>query len=41
MIYKLWRKRIVKLDESNNDLKFILTIGLGGKSTIYWKINKI
>ncbi len=39
-IYRLWRWRIVKQDESNGDPKFTLTIGLGGKSTSYWKTNR-
>jgi hypothetical protein len=34
-IYRFWRQRIVKQDESNGDLEFIMTIGLGGKSTSY------
>ncbi len=35
VIYRLWRQRIVKQDESDGDLEFIVTIGLGGKSTSY------
>jgi hypothetical protein len=31
-IYRLWRGIIVKQNESNCDLKFTMTIGLGGKS---------
>jgi hypothetical protein len=31
MIYKLWRWRIVKQDESDGDPKFTTIIGLGGK----------
>ncbi len=30
----------MKQDESDGDLKFIETIGLGGKSGSYWKTNK-
>jgi hypothetical protein len=30
----------VKQDESNNDSKFTSTIGLGGKSSNHWKINR-
>ncbi len=40
MIYKLWKQRIVKQDESNGDMKFTASIGLGGKSASYWKSNK-
>ncbi len=40
MIYKLWRWRIVKQDGSDGDLKFIASIGLGGKLASYWKTNK-
>jgi hypothetical protein len=40
VIYRLWRWKIVKQDESNGDVEFIMTIGLGGKSTSYWKSNK-
>jgi hypothetical protein len=29
----------VKQDELDGDLKFIVSIGLGGKSTSYWKTN--
>jgi hypothetical protein len=32
-IYKLWKQRIVKQDESDCDLEFIATITLGGKSS--------
>ncbi len=39
-IYKTWRQRIVKQDESNGDLEFIMTIGFGGKSSSRWKTNK-
>jgi hypothetical protein len=39
-IYKLWRQRIVKQDESDGDPKFTATIGLGGKSTSYWKLDR-
>jgi hypothetical protein len=35
VIYKLWRQRIVKQDESNGDPKFIATIELGGKLASY------
>ncbi len=38
-IYKLWRRRIVKQDESDGDPKFTTTIGLGGKLTNYWRTN--
>ncbi len=40
VIYKLWRWRIVKQDELDGNLKFIMTIGLGGKSISYWKIDR-
>jgi hypothetical protein len=39
-IYKLWRWKIVKQDESNGDLEFITTIGLGSKSASYWKTDR-
>jgi hypothetical protein len=39
-IYRLWRQRIVKHDESNGDSKFIAKIELGGKSANYWKTNR-
>jgi hypothetical protein len=38
-IYWLWTWKIVKQDESDGDLKFTTTIGLGGKSASYWKTN--
>jgi hypothetical protein len=34
-IYKIWKQKIVKQDESNGDLEFIVTIGIGGKLTSY------
>jgi hypothetical protein len=40
VIYKFWRQRIVKQDESYGDLEFKITIELGGKSTSYWKTDK-
>ncbi len=40
MIYRLWRQRIIRQDESDGDSEFIVTIGLGGKSISYWKIDK-
>ncbi len=40
VIYKFWRQRIVKQDESNGDPEFITTIGLGGKLASYWKLDK-
>jgi hypothetical protein len=40
MIYKLWRRKIMKEDESDGDLEFTTTIGLKGKSANYWKSNK-
>jgi hypothetical protein len=39
VIYRLWRWRIVKQDESDGDLEFIATIGLGSKLVSYWKTN--
>jgi hypothetical protein len=39
-IYKLWRWRIVKQNELDGDLEFIMTIGLGGKLANYWKPNR-
>ncbi len=30
----------MKQNESNGDPEFITTIGFGGQSTSYWKINK-
>ncbi len=38
-IYRLWRQRIVKQDESDSDPEFITTIGLGWKLASYWKTN--
>ncbi len=35
-IYRLWRRRIVKQDELDYDLKFTTIIGFGGKSSSYW-----
>jgi len=35
-IYRLWRRRIVKQDELDYDLKFTTIIGFGGKSLSYW-----
>jgi hypothetical protein len=35
MIYRLWRQRIIRQDESDGDSEFIVTIGLGGKSISY------
>ncbi len=32
-IYKLWRQRIMKQEESNGDLEFTVTIRLGSKSS--------
>ncbi len=40
MIYKLWRRRIMKQDELNGDLEFIVTIRLGGKWASYRKTCK-
>jgi hypothetical protein len=40
MIYRLWRWKIVKQNESDGDLKFIATIVLREKSSSHWKINK-
>ncbi len=40
MINRLWRWRIMKLDESDGDPAFIATIGLGGKLASYWKPDK-
>jgi hypothetical protein len=40
IIYKLWKWRIVKQDESNGEPKFTTTIGLGGKLASYWKTNR-
>jgi hypothetical protein len=31
----------MKQDESNGDLKFTATIGIGGNSTSYWKSDRI
>jgi hypothetical protein len=38
IIYRLWRWRIMKKDESDGDSEFTMTIGLGGKSPSYWKV---
>jgi hypothetical protein len=35
MIYRLWRRRIVKQDEFDGDPKFTTTIRIGGKLTSY------
>jgi hypothetical protein len=35
MIYKFWKRKIVKQDESDGDLEFISIIELGGKSASY------
>jgi len=35
MIYKLYRRRNMKQDESNGDPKFIITIRFGGKLFSY------
>ncbi len=40
MIQTLWKRRVVKQDESNGDPEFIATIGLEGKLIIYWNIDK-
>ncbi len=40
MIYKLWRQRIVKQDESDGDPKFIMTIKVRCKLTSYWKSDR-
>jgi hypothetical protein len=40
MIDRLRRWWIVKQDELDGDPKFIATIGLGGKSTNHWEIDK-
>jgi hypothetical protein len=40
MIYRLWKGRIVKQDESNGDLEFTMTIGLGGNLASFWKSNR-
>jgi hypothetical protein len=40
MIYRFWRKRIVKQDESDGDLEFTTAIGFGGKLLNYWTRNK-
>jgi hypothetical protein len=40
VIYKFWKQRIVKQDESDGDPKFIVTIKLEEKLTNYWKSNK-
>jgi hypothetical protein len=34
-IYRFWRKRIGKQDESNGDLEFTMAIGFGGKLSNY------
>jgi hypothetical protein len=39
VIYRLWRQRIMEQDKLDGDPKLITTIGLGSKSTSYWKIN--
>ncbi len=39
-IYKLWRRRIMKQDESNGDSKFTTTIAFGGKLSRASKRNK-
>jgi len=40
VIQTLWKRRVVKQDESNGDPEFIVTIGLEGKLIIYWNIDK-
>jgi hypothetical protein len=40
MIYRFWKQKIVKQDESDGDPEFTTTIRLGSKSTSYWKINE-
>ncbi len=40
VIYRLCKQRIVKQNESNGNLKFIMTIGLKGISSSYWKMNQ-
>ncbi len=40
VIYKLWRKRIMKQNESDGDLEFIATIRFGSKYPRNWKKNK-
>jgi hypothetical protein len=40
VIYKPRRWRIAKRDELDGDLEFIMTIGLRGKSTSYWKTDR-
>jgi hypothetical protein len=39
-IYRLWRQRIVKQNELDGDSEFIMTIGLGGKSSSHSKTNR-
>jgi hypothetical protein len=39
-IYRFWKQRIVKQDESDGDPKFTTIIGFGGKLISYWKSNK-
>jgi hypothetical protein len=33
VIYRLWRWRIMKQNESNGDLEFTVAIGFGGRSS--------
>jgi hypothetical protein len=40
MIYKFWRRRIVKQDELDGDPKFTTIIGFGGKLSSYWMEKK-
>jgi hypothetical protein len=39
-IYRFWRWRIMKQDESDGDPKFITTIGIGNNLTSYWKLDR-
>ncbi len=39
-IYRFWKRRIGKQDESNDDLQFTTAIGFGGKLSSYYMKKK-
>jgi hypothetical protein len=39
-IYRLWRWRTMKQDESDGNPKFTMTFGLGARLSSHWKMNR-
>jgi hypothetical protein len=40
VIYRFWRRKIVKQDELDGDPEFTATIEIRGKLASYWKLDK-